>query len=208
MKSTLRILSLFLPALLLATPAVHADFYVGGTFGFGFPSDLDDDDGNTIELEDDLGGGIALGYNFVPVRLEGELVFRTSDVRRFQDDQESHSASGSIDNLGVMMNAFYDFHTGQLARPYVGGGFGASRFSAESVRWDDGNQIGNGETRLDDSETVFAYQVMAGIEYEITRNASIRAGYRFFGTRSATWDDGRFDGSRIHIVEVGVRGMF
>ncbi len=201
-KTTISLISCVLLALCFSVSALRADFYLSGGFGFGFPRDHTDDDGNTIELDDDLGGSIGVGYNFVPLRVEGELVYRTSDVRRYDDDLTgSTSATGSIDNFGLMVNAFYDFHTAQLARPYIGGGFGASRISADGVRWD-------GETRLNDTDTVFAYQVMAGVEYEISRNASVRAGYRFFGTRNPTWDDVRFDGSRIHMIEVGVRGMF
>ncbi len=201
-KLPFHILSAILLALLVAVPAARADFYVSGSFGFGFPRDLSDDDGNKIELDDDLGGAFAAGYNFDPIRLEGEFVYRTSDVRRFDDTLTGReSASGNVQNLGMMLNAFYDLHTAQLARPYIGGGFGASRMSAERIR-------SGGETRYDDSDTVFAYQVMAGIEYEMARNATIRAGYRFFGTQSASWGDTRVDGSRIHIIEVGVRGMF
>ncbi len=185
-----------------AAPFVEAGFYVGGSFGFGFPRDLKDDDGNRIELEDDLGGAFAAGFNFDPVRLEGEFVYRTSDVRRYNPaGADRESASGDVQNLGLMLNAFYDIHTAHLVRPYIGGGFGASRMSAEGIR-------SGGETRFDDSDTAFAYQVMAGVEYEMARNASIRAGYRFFGTQSVSWDDTRVDGSRIHIIEVGIRGSF
>ena len=199
-RTLVSVLSLIIAGL-VAVPTAQGDFYLGGTFGFGFPRDHKDDDGNTIELDDDLGGTVALGYNFVPIRIEGEVVYRTSDVRRYEDDAGVRSATGNIQNLGVMVNALYDLPLAQLYSPYVGGGFGASRISADGVRWD-------GETQLDDTQTVFAYQVMGGIQYEITRNASIRAGYRFFSTRNPTWDDVRYDGTRAHIIEVGVRGTF
>ncbi len=188
-------------AFLFATPDLRSDIYVGGSFGFGFPRDHGDDDGNTIKLDDDLGGSVAVGFNFDPVRLEGEFVYRTSDVRRLDTDTGPQRASGSVQNLGLMLNGFYDFYGARLYRPYIGGGFGASRISAERIR-------SEGETVFDDSETVFAYQAMAGVEYELARNAAIRAGYRFFATQNASWGEGRVDGSRIHIIEVGIRGSF
>ena len=199
-RTLVSVLSLVVAGL-VAVPSARADFYIGGNFGFGFPRDHKDDDGNTIELDDDIGGTVAVGYNFVPVRIEGEFVFRASDVRRYEDDLGDRPATGNIQNLGVMVNAIYDLPLAQLYSPYVGGGFGASRISAKGIRWD-------GETQLDDSESVFAYQFMAGIEYEIGRNAAVRLGYRFFSTRNPTWDDVRFDGSRLHIFEAGVRGTF
>ncbi len=187
---------------LVAAPAAQADFYLGGNFGFGFPSDHKGDNGSMIELDDDIGGSVAFGYNFVPLRIEGEIVFRTSDVRRYEDvDGGVETATGNIQNMGVMVNAIYDLPLAQLYSPYVGAGFGGSRISAERIR-------AGGETLLDDSESVFAYQFMAGIQYEIARNAAVRLGYRLFSTRNPTWDDVRFDGSRVHIVEVGVRGTF
>lgn len=199
-RTLVSVLSLVVAGL-VAVPSARADFYIGGNFGFGFPRDHKDDDGNTIELDDDIGGTVAVGYNFVPVRIEGEFIFRTSDVRRYEDDFGDRPATGNIQNLGVMVNAIYDLPLAQLYSPYVGGGFGASRISAKGIRWD-------GETQLDDSESVFAYQFMAGIEYEIGRSAAVRLGYRFFSTRNPTWDDVRFDGSRLHIFEAGVRGTF
>jgi outer membrane autotransporter protein len=70
----------------------------------------------------------------------------------------------NISILTVMANAYYDFDTDSGIRPYIMGGAG----------------IADVDTNQDtDSETVFAWQVGAGLGFEVADNTTLDLGYRY-----------------------------
>ena len=86
--------------------------------------------------------GIALGYDWGPVRLEGEYFYRItayntqSDLGIFDDvtldkrEQEIELAVGTVDDLrshDVFANMYYDFGSSYSWIPYVGVGVGVER---------------------------------------------------------------------------------
>ena len=91
--------------------------------------------------------GIALGYDWGAVRLEGEYFHRAttygdqSDIDIFDDvtldkrEQEIELAVGRIDDRrshAGFVNAYYDFGTASASwTPYVGAGFGVERASLD-----------------------------------------------------------------------------
>jgi opacity protein-like surface antigen len=75
-----------------------------------------------------------------------------------------------------MLNGFYDIPRGGRWRPYLGGGIGVGFVSADF------------SAAGDDDDTVFAYQVGAGIGYEITPSIIVALDYRFFGTTDPEFD--------------------
>ena len=94
------------------------------------------------------------------------------------------TVNGNFSMLAFMANVDYDFDTGSRWVPYVGGGLGVATISidAEDV---DGNSF------ADDSDTVFAYQVGAGIGYEFPleegRSITISLDWRYFATQDPTF---------------------
>jgi len=129
----------------------------------------------TVDLDHDLGillggsVGVELDNNF---RVEGEVAYRGStsdDGRVFLPGAEL-----SVGAISLMGNGFYDLDINSPVSPYfgVGVGFAFIRGAAENIFGSDD----------DDSDVVFAYQLMAGLSYELSPRADLFAGYRFFNT--------------------------
>ncbi len=124
-------------------------------------------------------GGNA-GYEFRSgLRLEGELVYRRQDEKSTSAAGVTLPTHGSIDNLAIMGNAYYDFYNTTKFTPYVGAGVGAARLPSRRFQY--GWLARTGE-RLD---WQFAYQGIAGVRYTFTPNWSASLDYRYFATTDA-----------------------
>ncbi len=118
---------------------------------------------------------------------------------------------GDISALAFMLNIFYDFDLKSAWKPYIGGGLG---FSSESI---DVESKATGNSLADDDDTVFIYQVGAGIGYEFTRpqDRSLTASldWRYFSADDTTYK-GSVTGAKFdteidgHYVGVGLRYGF
>jgi opacity protein-like surface antigen len=172
----------------LLSPAVFAaeGIYVSGSIGSSLLSDSDfreEDDGHTIkatvEFESGLTYGGAIGYDFGPGRVELAVDNRSHKLSQFADvsaggiEYGDVSANGDINAVSAMISGFYDIQLNFPVAPYIGGGAGIAEISIYDK---------------DDSElrykhdTVFAYQVAAGITYDIDNESILEVGYRFFAT--------------------------
>ncbi len=91
---------------------------------------------------------------------------------------------GNFSMLAFMANVDYDFDTGSRWVPYVGGGIGVATISVDT-------ESATGTSLTDDSDTVFAYQVGAGIGYEFPleegRSITVSLDWRYFGTQAPTF---------------------
>jgi OOP family OmpA-OmpF porin len=87
----------------------------------------------------------------------------------------SSSSGGSVNTLSGMVNGLYDFQTGGPLKPYLGLGIGVSR-----LRYNDVTPIGG--TAISDRDTVFAYQGIAGLSYDLGDNVALTTDYRYFRT--------------------------
>jgi opacity protein-like surface antigen len=142
-----------------------------------------------------LGLGAA-GYAFDSgFRMEGELGYRRN---------EADGGAGHAQAWTLMGNALYDFKTGTRFTPYVGAGVGGAR-----LKFDD---IPAGATSIDDSDTVLAYQGLAGIAYHLDSNVTFDLGYRYLGTERPSFRtraggsvDSEYDN---HAVMLGLRYQF
>ena len=115
------------------------------------------------------------------------------------------AGEGDLDTIFVMANAFYDFDMGGPLTPYIGGGVGVGFVDVEYAP--------SATTIIDDDATVFAYQAMAGVAYEVTPTMDLFAGYRYRATTDAEVDATLFSASfdvenKGSIVEAGLRVRF
>jgi opacity protein-like surface antigen len=118
-----------------------------------------------------IGGAVGVDWGN-QLRTEIEL----SHARWSSDKYQSHSdgALNTIDSPSVQSatyllgNAWYDFGHGSVLTPYVGGGLGIG-----FARFDEDN----GSYVYD--ATGFAFQLGAGVRFNVSDNISIDAGYRF-----------------------------
>ena len=109
------------------------------------------------------------------------------------------TVNGNFSMLAFMANVDYDFDTGSRWVPYVGGGLGVATISIDT-------EDANGYSFADDSDTVFAYQVGAGLGYEFPleqgRSITVSLDWRYFATQAPTFK-GDLTGTEF---DVGISG--
>lgn len=135
--------------------------------------------GFTFEIESDAGvtfGG-ALGYDFGSFRVEGEVGYQVNDFDKIGTLGVSLDLTGDVSVLSFLVNGYYDINTNTAFTPYISAGLGFA-----NVEFDGFNIPGSGVPDTSDDDTVFAYQIGAGIGYAVTEKVTIDANYRFFGT--------------------------
>jgi len=149
--------------------------------------------------------GYALGTG---LRGEFELGYRQNEYDKFEVPSVATVAvDGNISGVTVMGNAYYDFDLGgarnnmSAVTPFVGAGLGAAFLNTE-VDSLAGNPVGSNE-----DDTVFAWQVIAGLSYEFSPTVAGTLSYNYFATSDAS-----FDGVKVaygsHDVLVGIRMGF
>ncbi len=151
----------------------------------------------TAEIEFDKGLGVtgAVGHSWDNFRLEGELSYRKNDLDAV--DVKTLTVAGVLftalgtaelegdtSSFGFMANGWYDFDTGTKWVPFLGAGLGVASINI------DAESVAGVTVVYDESDTVFAYQVGAGIGYKVTPTTTINLAYRFFGTSDPEFDDG------------------
>lgn len=96
-----------------------------------------------------------------------------------------HPLTGDFQALTFKVNGFYDIDLGFAWKPYVGGGIGLTKVSVDVSSGTTGNLL------VDDSETVFSYQVGGGVGYEFPlpegRSITVSLDYRYFDAGAPTF---------------------
>ena len=182
--------------------------------------------GSTIKSEHDTGfklGGM-VGYHFDNrLRVEGELFYARAKISKLTNTKLTLSGltlpfalpeevdvpvSGTAEQLGGLVNVWYDFDTGDALTPYIGGGIGLVRVDQGDVKFDTNAvkdeiaaragaflatpqgqalaaRLGPALAGLDvdvpepeATDTVFAYQAGAGIGYALSDVTTLQVGYR------------------------------
>ena len=215
-----------------------------------------------------------LGYEFgTGFRVDGEVFFaraaigdltykgRTTTVPGLGtiDIPGDHpiDVSGSANQLGGMVNVWYDFDTGSRWRPFIGAGLGFVQVDWGDVEYNR-NEVAQGAANqlavlqaqamtpgfdslppavqeqirqgavaqaqlppgtvpeLSGTDTVFAYQVGAGMGYEVTDAITVQLGYRLLKANQLEFTGRSAMGAtatattemQVHLFEIGVRYRF
>ncbi len=168
---------------LFSTTSAMADsgWYAGINTGLNFQYDQESTGpGRVVELDFDTGGlfGGQLGYKFRGTRMgrfraEAELSYRKNDVDEIVFNGIDRIGSGEEEVLTGLMNLFYDINAhSKRFIPFVGAGIGLANIDAD-IAYSPGAFI-------DDDDTTFAYQFMAGAEYKLTKEFSLIGDARYF----------------------------
>jgi outer membrane protein OmpA-like peptidoglycan-associated protein len=186
-------------AAMLAAPAQARDgqWYVQGDAGVMIVEDIDFDiDGfdNDASVDHDVGYdfGALFGYDFGGFRLEAEASYREADIDGVNAGSQgvalnngttgvltgSNDAGGDTNALSFMVNGLLDFGPDDSLQGYVGGGVGVARVDTD-VR-----VFSNTPSALDDSDTGFAWQVLAGVRAPLTDSLDVGVKYRYFNATS------------------------
>lgn len=213
----------------LATPALARDksWYVGVEGGAMIVEDIDYDIGalnNAGSVDHDYGYDVdaVMGYDFGGFRLETEVGYRKATVDGYSSSTTTpfftgtgarrNLAPGSYDYTGgsssalsFMLNGLLDFGPDDGIQGFVGGGVGVARVKAQYALNDNGDF-------LNDSDTVFAYQGLAGIRAPLTDHIDATLKYRFFNAENVKLVDVSnrvFDGRyRSHSILGGLTYNF
>lgn len=136
---------------------------------------------NDAVYEPGFDAGGSLGFKSNPMRYEGEITYLTADVKHFAiNNIRQNNVSGYANGVFAMANVFYDVPT-QVAslQPFLGVGLGYAWIHAELNSFEDNT---TGQIRFAGSNSVFAYQGMAGITYNFAENYALNLGYRYVAT--------------------------
>ena len=188
------VIGMAMASTMLASPALARDdsFYVQVEGGPMIVQDIEFDVNgvaNDFSVNSDVGydfGGL-VGYDFGPVRLEAEASYREADIDDVNVGLQGfpltatgialpgvYSAAGDVSSLSFMVNGLFDFGPDDGLQGFAGGGVGVARTEA-TAQVSLGNPPG-----LDDSDTGFAWQVLAGVRAPLSDNIDVGLKYRFF----------------------------
>ncbi|OJW25877.1 MAG: flagellar motor protein MotB [Sphingopyxis sp. 65-8] len=175
----------------LASPAMARDnsWYVGVGGGVMIVEDIDLDIGtvaNAGTLDHRTGYDFegTVGYDFGGFRAEVEVGYREADITggRFSTPGIPANSTGGLftgntplngdsNALSFMANGMLDFGDDDGLQGFVGGGAGVARVSIQPVF---------ATNFLDDSDTRFAWQAIAGVRAPLTKHWDAGLKYRFF----------------------------
>jgi OmpA-OmpF porin, OOP family len=157
-------------------------FYIGAEGGLNWllNTTVTSNTGYQVSVSPQTGwaaGGV-IGYDFVGPRVELEGVYR--------QNQTGVAVGGlnggtQIGQLGILANLLYDFAPGSVITPYVGAGAGIG--------------FVDGTSSL--SSTVFAYQGIVGLGWNVDTNFRVNLDGRYYGTSNPTingvgWSNSNF----------------
>ncbi len=192
------VLGMALATSALASPALARDdsWYIEADAGAMIVEDSVFDIGTTVDamtVDHQYGydfGGI-IGYDFGGFRLEAEASYREADPENLTSTVRiaaaapisgaapgvlgSHSyVAGDVNALSFMVNGMLDFGEDDGLQGFIGGGVGVARVDHHySV-----NRLGPGV--VDDSDTGFAWQAIAGVRAPLSDSWDVGLKYRFF----------------------------
>ena len=177
----------------IASPALARDgaWYIGVEGGAMIVEDLDldigaIDDAATVDHDYGYDFDAIIGYDFGAFRLEAEVGYRGADIDGLvstvgfpvtsgitQPGDFSDIVAGETTALSFMVNGMLDFGDDDGIQGFIGGGAGVARVKTDLAIRTDGDS-------LDDSDTGFAYQAIAGVRAPLTDNIDVGLKYRFF----------------------------
>jgi len=213
----------------LSTPALARDdaWYVGVEGGAMLVEDVDFDIGTTpraATVDYDAGWDVdaTIGYDFGAFRAEAEVGYRQANINGYTSTLTTpvlnaanqtiqlapgtyNYAGGTSSALSFMVNGMLDFGDDDVLSGFVGGGVGVARV-------DTNLGLNTRQDLIDDSDTVFAWQAIAGVRAPLTDNIDVTLKYRFFNADNVRMVDvsGRnFDSRfRSHSILGGITFNF
>jgi opacity protein-like surface antigen len=184
--------------------------YVSGNLGIAMASDSDlSETGATGTMEFDQGFafGVAAGYGFGSTRVEGEIAYQKNDYDKLSINVPgvgswSTDVDGDATSTAFLVNGYYDFKNNSSITPFIGAGLGFAKVDVGAI-----SVPGFGTVTTSADDTVFAYQIGAGVGFAVNEKVSLDLKYRYFAT-----SDPDFEGTEAeyssHNLYAGVRVSF
>ncbi len=133
-----------------------------------------------VDYDDDWMGGLLFGYSFANgLRPELSIAYRTNDVDGAflpsgllgLGGGEADVVNGKEVASSLFANLWWDLFPSRFFHPYLGGGVGGLYVEAKDFGYD-------GDELNDDSDAVFAYQLGAGLGFDLSPQWTLSIDYR------------------------------
>ncbi len=204
--------SSYTPASYTPTSATDDGWYASVLAGAGYTPNVHTSDPFEIasyrKPSWQVGG--AIGYRSGPMRYEGEFLYQHAAIRSINDLNGGTLVLKDFDLHGItqvsagLANIYYDFNQISSAsfpfNPYLGLGVGY----ANVYNRIDTSFFNNDFAHTHNSGT-FAYQGIAGLNYNFDRSISMQLDYRYFGTTHVNVLGARWQN---HTLNLGMTILF
>jgi opacity protein-like surface antigen len=134
-----------------------------------------------------MGSGV-FGWDLVPGhplgegRVELEYARRSNKITKAKFVEGKVQANGTIIAETLLINCIGVFRDKSSMTPYAGAGVGAARIETNNLTI-------SGQPFSSGSDVVFAYQLLAGLDFALSEHVTLDLGYRFFGTVAPTFTE-------------------
>jgi len=192
---------------LMAASSLQAGFYLRGGL---FYHELDDIEVSGLsefasDLSANAGFTAAVGYQFTALRLEAEINYQDADIGN--TSYIELITSGELERSSIFANLLFEMPGTPFFEPYLGAGVGVSDiqldYSAALNPLNNSNDVAFNSSA---DESLFGFQLMAGVRFSLMDTVSVYAGYRYLLLESVTVNEGSYtlspqEGS--HLIEIG-----
>ena len=143
--------------------------------------------GSQLKLDQGVRGGVAGGYNLTGwFAAEGQIGVFANHVNSITGATEVHDVT--FGNAPFLANGILQLPNATLFLPYIGAGVGFSEafFNADHIAY----PAGAGNTVFvhgGDADTVFAWQLMAGLRCALNARMGLSVEYRYFHADGGNW---------------------
>ncbi|MEQ1543376.1 MAG: OmpA family protein [Novosphingobium sp.] len=182
------VIGMALASTALATPALARDdsWYIEGDAGAMIVEDMKNlvsPGVGSLDTKTGYDFGGIVGYDFGMFRLEAEASYRRAAPEMFSPPQQrllgnvtttgtSMPIDGAVSALSFMLNGLLDFGDDDGLQGFVGGGAGVGRTKV--------NLHTAIASYVNDADTGFAWQALAGLRLPVSDNVDVGLKYRFF----------------------------
>ena len=213
---------------------IGSGWYLRGDVGYQFKRDFEiesdafaDPAGHTpidsyrftgLDLDAGANYQVGAGYQFTDyLRADATFGYWNNDISRVTRGSYDFAASAKAYEL--MANAYADIGTVVGITPYVGGGIGGVRMDYDVSCSNNGGGC-DFVSSYGEKDWRFAYSLMAGLSYDVSKNLKVDLGYRYMNVEGgnlgtvtnavpssslASLNKVKDDGFDSHSIRVGLR---
>ncbi len=201
------VLVIALSLLPFKTALAETGGYLGVFGGYTFSPDADGRQNfyyKDLDVQNTYMLGLKVGYTPPQMRylsFELEFSFLNPDIDR-TNIGPNLSVHGDVEFYNIMYNMTLKYPEGKI-HPYIGGGLGLSYAHISGVESFDGVDF----VKASDDAGAFAWQLLAGVEFDLISNLSVDVGYRYFASNPEFDFDTELD-FKTSVVTLGLKYNF
>lgn len=186
--------------------SLQAGFYGRAALLYNSPNDITVSGASetfSSAIDDSFGFSAALGFKFSAFRLEAEVNRLDTNIK--DTDLANIITSGDYERTSFFGNVLFELPFLPMVKPYVGGGVGMSRVKVDYSKLVFGSVADSFTSSA--SESLWGYQIMAGVRISLFNTFTAYAGYRYMNLEAISRTEGNFSvraRNGTHLYELGV----